>query len=379
MKRHLASLLCLLLLLAFAGCTGENAKSTNSTTDGTFAQEPTFYVEVTPLSMPDFDSEAFRFVLMDADGANILYSLNRKETLSGMDVGSVFFVTEQIVIYNTVTAEVTQAWNPETQGYYYAGALSSEKTAVIAGALDHTNFTPQENAVFSFGQKQTMIYSPVAEVNYFQKLNDGSVIFSFANRQGKIGVCQVKDNICNEILTMDTDEGQVPYAGMVSSCGTDFSYVMAQNGLLTLTTADPSGIHAQHELTYQEEKLDSCCLTERGLLTCLSVNEGTTDAHRSLVLYNEKGKVLTLKRSADSAFYRMKFGKTAGIAVNSNWQLYLIGVGEDHIACASLQSVSDSLKEYDKTTVFTFSAGNDQVLLYFSKAHAIFLLDIRYE
>lgn len=377
MKKICAILLSVSLCLSFIACSTDAPNIAETTGRSTTTPDPAFHVEVSQLVLPDFDKESLHFTMLDTDGTRILYSLNRLISLP--EQMRSYYVTEQVSVSDATTGETLCSWVPNNAGYYFAGALDSENTAVLVGEHDFTNPSPQEHAVYCFGVSQTQVFPPVLEVSHFQRLSDNSVVFSFADSRGKTGVCQVKNGTCNEVLVMDTDAGKVPYAGAVSSYGMRFSHVMGQNTLLTLTVADPLGIQAQHTLAYQTEKMDSCCLTERGLLACLSVNEGTTDAHRSLVLYTEQGKALQLKRVADSALYRMRFGKTAGIAVNSKWQLYLLGIGTDHISCVSLHSITDLLSEHDKTRVSIFSTGNGSIALYFFETNALFLLNIRYE
>ena len=379
MKKLAAVSLTFIFAISLWGCCSKNPTSTQSS-DGTSnvpSAAPSFHVEITPLYLPTIDTSTYRLVVMDSDGTRILYSLNRSEITHDQMHG--YFITDQVVLYDAAAGQPLQTWIPETPGYYYAGAIGQDNTAVLAGELDYTNTAPQKNGVYLFGNYQKQILSPVPDVNYFHRLADGSVIFSFADQQRNTGVCQVKDGNCNEILVMATDEGSIPYAGVISSHKLSFSHVMNQNGLLTLSTADTSGVQLQHTLEYEAEKLDSCCLTESGLLACLSVNEGTTSAYRSLVLYNEEGKELQLRISADSPLYRMCFGHTTGIAVNNQYQLHLIGIAEDHVACTALQSISDQLEEYDKSVVFTFSTGDGRNVLYFRNAHKLFLLDVRYE
>ena len=377
MKKICAALLLASLCLSFISCSTGAPNIAEATGRSTTTPDPAFHVEVSQLVLPDFDKEALHFAMLDTDGTRILYSLNRLISLPEQMLS--YYITEQVSVSDAITGETLCTWIPNNAGYYYAGALDSGNAAVLVGEHDFTNPSPQEHAVYCFGDNQTQVFPPVLEVSYFQRLSDNSVIFSFADSQGKTGVCQVKNGTCNEVLVMDTDAGKVPYAGAVSSYGMCFSHVMGQNNLLTLTVADPSDIQAQHTLAYQTEKMDSCCLTERGLLACLSVNEGTTDAHRSLVLYTDQGKALQLERAADSALYRMRFGKTAGIAVNSKWQLYLVGIGSDHIACSALQSITNVLDEHAKTRVSVFSAGDGKIVLFFSKTSALFSLNILYE
>ena len=381
-KRLLIFLLSTLLILSVCGCSAGSTgagETAGSTTAAVPPQDPVFQVEITPLSLPDVDTEDIRFKMLNTDGTHFLYALSHVEFPTPELAGTGYEITDEIILYDAVAGTVVRSWVPETPGYYYAGVIGPDNTAVLAGTLDPAGRAPYGIAIYLFGEDQRVIPADVSGINNFRRLADGSIVVGFVDDQGKNGVCQVKDGAFNRVLVMDTDDGQVPDAGSITTWENSFSYEQVQNGQLTLTVADLSGIRVQHALEYQVEKLDSCCLTERGLMVCLSVNEGTTDAHRALVLYDENGKALELRRAADSAFYRMRFCRTAGVAVNSQFKLYLLGIGEDHIACVSLHTIDPQLDEYDGSVVSTYATGDGRIVLYFQEHHKAFLLDVSYE
>lgn len=370
-------LVVLLVIILLSGCTTHNGGAETVLTTVGGSSEPEFSVNISELMLPEIALTADRFDVLDAWGTRILCSVNQKKLLE--DGMASYYVTEQLMIYDTILGETVCAWIPETPGYYFSGAFTDADTAVVIGETDYTSTSPRQHIVCSFGQEQIPVYHLSGEAQYLQKLDDGTVMFSFADEQGRNGVCMVENKVCREVLVMGTDEGRIPYGGQLSCWGTDFCYVMVQNNLLTLTIADRNGVKQQHTLTYLKEKLDDCEMTQWGVVAGLSVNEGTTDAYRSLVLFAEEGRSLALKRVADSPLYRMAFGESAGIAVDGGWKLYAMGLSQDHIACVSLHSLSDFLDEVDGTNVTIFSTNEGKLVLYFGQAQKLYLLDIAYE
>ena len=63
-------------------------------------------------------------------------------------------LTREIGIYDVEQAYVTAQWEPETPGWYQAGALTGEGTACCAGAKDYEHVYPSEYVLVLLGQDQ---------------------------------------------------------------------------------------------------------------------------------------------------------------------------------------------------------------------------------
>lgn len=365
MKRFTISLIVFsMICIIFSSCVSKPDDSLDT------AGFDTAFIELQQLMLPETaDDEVLQ--ILDACGTDILCAVQKKHTKEMTD----YVVTQRILIFDAAANDTIIEWIPENAGYYFSGALCARDEAIIASAIDYQNSFYSQYGITYFGADQTMVYTMSGEIQYLRGLEDGSAVFSYVDADGTCGTGRVDKTECQKLLTWEMTDQGTDSAGLLTTWKNNYSYVISQDETLCLLAADADGIQKKIKLEYSHERLDSCCITSRGILACISEDEGTEDAHRSLRLYSDQDQdTLQLPLSPEKALYRICFSETTGLAVDRNWNIHLITLDGDQLGCREIGGLSDTIDAYDGTRVAPFVSGNDTFVLYFEAEHVLLMI-----
>ena len=104
-------------------------------------REPVTYTleaQEIPLS-PELE-DTWEWIVLDTREDQVLFAIQEKH--SAEEEMYSYRLTREIGIYDVEQAYVTAQWEPETPGWYQAGALTGEGTACCAGAKDYEHVYP---------------------------------------------------------------------------------------------------------------------------------------------------------------------------------------------------------------------------------------------
>ena len=314
--------------------------------------------------------ETWEWIVLDAKEEQILYAIQEKRI--NQEQMYSYRLTREIGIYDADRSQVTAQWQPETPGWYQAGAITGAGSACCAGAVDYTHVYPSEYVLVCLDQKQTELQTLHGTLQQLEALTDGTVVFSFVADTGRFGVGSVAAGQVQEILSRQTQGQTEPLAGELSVSGTEFSYVYAEDGRCTLIRADRSVELQRWSLEPEKEKLDCCCLTPNGLLACLSLEEDTDAFRRELTFFPLQGDKTVLRRSgADGALYRIRFGETWGLAVNSSFHLQVLQADASAVACTAAR-LPEVLEAQDGTAVHLNAADGASFYLFYPRSQELY-------
>lgn len=353
MKRAVFLLLSVVLLLTACSPTApqtgpsgrtEAASGETERTESTEASEPSavsgdgmpsYAVTIEELPLPEAEDE---IRVLDAQGARILYAV--QERRDGEGGTFTYYQTLQLGIFDTGTEETVCAWTPETPGNYYGGALLGTQEAVFAAQLDNMAAYPSQYAVFHLGQTQACLAELTGEIQWFLPEAEDSALFSYWRTDGAFGVRRVTAEGCTDALLLQEAAQTQPLGGDLSVCGTAFSYVYVDEGQCCLTIVQQDGTQERTLFDPGQTRFDSCWLTRFGLLACLSLEENSQNAHRALRLFDPESQTERRRPAADGALYQMRFHESMGVAVDSNWNIQVLGISGGVPASRSLDAIS---------------------------------------
>lgn len=347
----------------------ENTTPVSSAPNDT-QQWPTYRIEAAELPVNIRIPEGCSLELKDMRNGLLLFAMQEKQL--DTDKLFAFFLTRFLGVYDTTKGEVIEQWEPQEPGWYFAGAFCGASEAVFARIDDYFNAIPSEYSVVSFGaDSQETLQSFSGEIQVLQHLDD-TALFSYYDSDGNFGVRSVDGSGVSDVLQWKTDQDRtMPLGGDLSVCGERFTYACVQGGQCVLLTADLSGELSRAALEYQTEKLDNLCLTPHGVVASLSLNEGTPDARRELVLFHDSGERYAVK--SYGALYRMAFSNIFGCAVDSFYQPYLITAAEDRIACRMLSDeLPEEMQVLAGNPVFFFRGDDHTLYFYYTELQRLF-------
>ena len=335
---------------------------------------PSYRMDIEPIPLSIDGADDGILEIKDARGDRVLFALHEK--LLDPQGMYAYYRTVSLGIYSTSEQTVTTLWTLETVGWYYAGALCAEDSAVFACMTDYSDAHPDAYSLIALGEAQNELCSLEGEYSpMLAAMPDGSVLFSYAQNDGAFGVRAILDGTVSDVLKWQSDGDSVqPLGGELSVCGESFAYPCVQDGQAVLITADLQGETAREPLEYGKEKLDSFSLTQQGLVASLSLNEGSDDAERALTFFRKTGEPLRLARQAtDGALYRMAFDNIFGFAVDSLFDLYVLYASGDRIDCHKLTDDElGALAPLNGTTADIFVADDVSFCLYYPEAGQLF-------
>ena len=133
--------------------------------------------------------ETWEWIVLDAKEEQILYAIQEKRI--NQEQMYSYRLTREIGIYDADRSQVTAQWQPETPGWYQAGAITGAGSACCAGAVDYTHVYPSEYVLVCLDQKQTEVQTLHGTLQQLEALTDGTVVFSFVADTGRFGVGSV--------------------------------------------------------------------------------------------------------------------------------------------------------------------------------------------
>ena len=337
-------------------------------------QWPTYKIEADKAELNIRIPEGCRLEIKDARDGLLLFALQEKQI--DTDGLFAFFSTQCVGIYDTQSGAVAEQWEPQEPGWCFAGAFSGTNGAVFARIDDYFNAFPSEYSVVSFNtDEQKTLQSLSGEVQVLQHLGD-AVLFSYYDDNGHFGVRSViEDSVADVLLRPTEQEKTMPLGGDLSVCGEQFTYAYVEDGQCVLLTADLSGELSRITLEYLTEKFDNLCLTPRGLVVSLSLNEGAEDAQRELALFGQNGE----RHAARSygALYRMAFSSVLGCAVDSFYQPYLIAVSNDQIVYRTLSAeLPEEMRSLIGEPVFFLRSDDNTLFFYYTEQQRLFRVSL---
>lgn len=330
---------------------------------------PTYGLSVEPLPLPEVETEnGFLEIL---DGRNNLVLCAEQLKILDQATMSSYFLTKKLGIYDTGSRQYLCTWVPETEGWYYAGGLISDHSALCAVREDYWNTYPAEFALIDFGDTQKRIENIVGEIQAVRSSKGGTVWVSSQVPDGSFGIGCYSGNVYSDVLSWECREGQEPMDGQITPCGVQTGFSCVTEGQCVLMALDEAGTGWEYRLEYLKERLDSFCLTPCGIVACLSVNQDTPDAHRALVLITNGDQCAELRRGAlDGALYQMRFAGTMGVAVDYRWGIHVLAVKEDRLGTEPLNA--PELAELLNQNVRFFTADEASFYFFYPDAQRLF-------
>lgn len=368
MKRNKCWLILLALAFFLPGCKNQElafeSVGPSVLIPAESEQQSANRLEVREVSLSQELEDKQEWIVMDARGDQVLFAVQEKQ--AAQEETHSYCLTREIGIYDVGQSCVTARWEPEIPGWYQAGAMTGEGTACVAGAKDYAHVYPSEYALVLLDQAQEALPAISGAVLELRALEDGTAIFSFAEPEGRFGVRAVSGGKVTDLLTWQADGRTEPLGGgELSVCGSEFSYAYADVGRCVLVRANRAGELERQSLVPGKEKLDSCYLTREGMVACLSIDEDTDQFHRELTLLS--GREDAQRRSGgDGALYRMRFGEEYGLAVDSQFRLYLLRLEDGAVTCTAAP-LPEELQERSGGAVDLYTAGDDVFYLFYSR------------
>jgi beta-lactamase regulating signal transducer with metallopeptidase domain len=319
---------------------------------------PTYGVDAQKMILPEVMEDHF-IEIFDTRGDTILYAEQEKIYVS--ETANAFYYTHKIGLYDTEQSRLLECWEPKTEGWYFCGTLTPSGDVYCAVKQDYTNAYPSCYALNHFGDQQATLLSLDGEIQSIVTM-DNRVLFSYISNHGTFGIGSIENDSYSEFLTWETDQNTMPLDGILSVCGNAVSFSCVENGKATLIVADKEGIKNRHPLEYKKERLDSFCLTSQGIAACISVQEGTPEAHRKLFLLSDNDKPIEQPRdSLYGALYQMRFSETMGVAVDYRWDVHILAISGDKVGSEKLHA--SFLDHYPQQAVRFYAS--DEFTFYF--------------
>jgi hypothetical protein len=355
-KLWLLVFLLVALVMVFSACNPSAAEVSPATSDDTSPTEtsaqddpnaseqawaPTFACDVQVLPLPAVEQPDNVLEVLDGSGQLILFA--EQTPTYGADGLFSAYQTQRIGIFDVSENQVVVSWEPQEDGWCCGGALESEQTAVC---ILRQSEASQQDALYALGESQRCLLREDGELQFVKSAENGKIWLSFADHDGSFGIGSVQNGTYDTYATWQAADGTESLGGLLAVYDDTVGYYGAENGNGTIMIGDPSGITTRYPLEYETERMDSFCMTSNGVLACLSVGEGTKDAHRELVLWNADGTQTVLRRAASGALYQMCYAKSFGVCVDSNWRVHILSTAEGQIFESTMQDVlPDDLME----------------------------------
>ncbi len=376
-KLYRMTLLILAVLMASCGSPEPLLSEEHVPASGATSTEPsesvTYTLEVQEIPLSPELEDTWEWIVLDTREDQVLFAVQEKHSVDEKMYS--YRLTREIGIYDVEQACVTARWELETPGWYQAGALTGEGTACCAGAKDYEHVYPSEYGIILLGQDQKELPDISCTVQELWALEDGTAVFSYVEPNGQFGVRTVTNEQVTDLLTWQTGDRTEPLGGgEMSVCGSEFGYVYADHGQCVLIRADCSGELDRQTLIPKKEKLDSCYLTQEGMVACLSIDEDTDQFHRKLTLLSARGDAQR-RSGEDGALYRMRFAGEFGLAVDYRFRLQLLRLEDGVVTCMSAP-LPEELKNMGESAVNLYAAGDRTFYLFCHKEQKLYRVTV---
>ena len=379
MRKKLYRMTVLFLAFLMASCANpepllnEEDVSASAATSSEPREPVTYTLEAQEIPLSPELEDTWEWIVLDTREDQVLFAIQEKH--SAEEEMYSYRLTREIGIYDVEQAYVTAQWEPETPGWYQAGALTGEGTACCAGAKDYEHVYPSEYVLVLLGQDQKALPDISCTVQELWALEDGTAVFSYVEPDGQFGVRAVSDGQVTDLLTWQTGDQTEPLGGgEMSVCGSEFGYVYADHGQCVLIRADRSGELDRQTLIPKKEKLDSCYLTREGMVACLSIDEDTDQFHRVLTLLSAREDAQR-RSGEDGALYRMRFAGEFGLAVDYRFRLQLLRLEDGAVTCMSAP-LPEPLKDMGESAVNLYAAGDHTFYLFYRKEQKLYRVTV---
>lgn len=376
-KKVVGIMLLTLLFFLLFGCENQEPSfkegSISTATPSESEQKVEYSLEAQEIPLPPDLEDTWEWIILDAQGDQVLFAVQERQVAQEQMYS--YRLTREIGLYDVGQACVTARWEPETPAWYQAGAITGEGTACVAGAKDYEHVYPSEYGLVLLGQDQEEVPAISGTVQELRALEDGTAIFSFVKPDGRFGVRAISGREVTDLLTWQAGGQTEPLGGgELSVCGSEFGYVYAEDGRCVLVRAGLSGELERQSLVPGKEKLDSCHLTQEGMVACLSIDEDTDQFHRELTLLSAR-EGAQRRSGGDGALYRMRFSGELGIAVDSRFRLQLLRLEDGAVTCMPAP-LPEELERVNESTVDLYAAGDDVFYVFYSAERRLYRVSV---
>ena len=210
MRKKLYRMTVLFLAFLMASCANpepllnEEDVSASAATSSEPREPVTYTLEAQEIPLSPELEDTWEWIVLDTREDQVLFAIQEKH--SAEEEMYSYRLTREIGIYDVEQACVTAQWEPETPGWYQAGALTGEGTACCAGAKDYEHVYPSEYVLVLLGQDQKALPDISCTVQELWALEDGTAVFSYVEPDGQFGVRAVSDGQVTDLLTWQTGD-----------------------------------------------------------------------------------------------------------------------------------------------------------------------------
>ena len=153
MRKKLYRMTVLFLAFLMASCANpepllnEEDVSASAATSSEPREPVTYTLEAQEIPLSPELEDTWEWIVLDTREDQVLFAIQEKH--SAEEEMYSYRLTREIGIYDVEQACVTAQWEPETPGWYQAGALTGEGTLVVPGPRTMSMFT-HRNMFWSF-------------------------------------------------------------------------------------------------------------------------------------------------------------------------------------------------------------------------------------
>ena len=366
MKKMLSLLLSLLIVLSLAACGAtENSTPTDEGKKEVSSKEkdPSVvnYVDVSFSGVPMKieGTDGLSCFVMDIRDGNVLLSLDEKH----VDEETLFTYmhTERICIFSTAKQEIVAEWSPEVYGWYQAGVLTGEDSAVCAVARDPKNVFPEKYAFMRLDQEQTLAGKLNGELFNMRRLDADTILYSYQDHStGEFGVRSIKlDEGTRDIFCLAGEEYEGT-GGPLITCGDRFCFVYGKGGKYVMavgTTVD--GVLYETSFSVEDYTIDSFCLTPQGVVA--SVCKQNSSVHQLILLNQKETRVLIEKMR--SPLYALRWCGDFMASIGYDFSVCIITADAEGNCVLTKPSFRGEIPE-DDLAITPFSADTEGCCLY---------------
>ena len=309
-----------------------------------FSEATGFGCEVKEIteSMPHTDR--YDIQILSAYGDKILYAA---QLTSANEEGEI--KPQSIHIYDVNTCSQIADWAVTDDMYCISGVLIDDSTAVCSYSyINAENDTIYQ--VIQLGSEEKVVAEFHGELLAMEKFNRDDVLLSYEQDDGSFGIGCIRNAEYIPLFEKGSDNGYISLGGPLSALAYGengfsgnmdhtFCTFLAKEGYGTLLLFQDDEVIEEYSLKYEDEKLDSFCLTHTGILACISIGEENEDAHREMVLLADgERQILNQNDWLSGARYQIT-GYYTTLYVDSNWGLYTCNIREGSYTEQSLDSL----------------------------------------
>lgn len=254
--------------------------------------------------------------LLDVLGERLLFAI--WDTVFDEPTNYTFHYTTAIVIYNAGSQSVEKTWVPGSVYQCQSGVLTGPGTAICNIMSDITDPVGVANIIIRLSEKETVVFESGGVLGAPSRLSDGNVLIPCAE--------SFDDTISYGILVIKDDgtiEKYQPTSGTVDSMTISvsedrFCYIQNAESKSYFVTANVSGEICRNAFDPTKEKIDSFCLTPKGVL----VSFGENQKHR--VVFMEPDDTRIERVTYDIALYRLNQCNGAVLGVDHAFDIYTV-------------------------------------------------------